>query len=215
MTHKEAHGENDMLDHDSTAYRRMEALLRTHLYRRNCPPPEQLSLYHLDKQSGLNLLSAEETLIIAQHVRQCPHCQRELEDLAEPEAPPSLRARLHQAVAHIEAQFIPTPGWQAAGLRGQEHPPQRFRTEDLEIHLSQQPGYHHGRWMLLGRLEPRTHPIHEVEGTTVQLVQGEKIGETTVAADGTFTFEEVMAGTYDVTIAWQNQVVILREVQIQ
>ncbi len=215
MTPKEAHDENDTLDHSSTAYRRMEALLRTHLYRRSCPPPEQLSLYQLDRQSGLNLLSAEEKLVIAQHVRQCPHCQRELEDLAEPNVPPSLRARLRRAVARIEAQFVPIPGWQAAGLRGQGQPPQRFRTEDLEVHLSQQPGYRHGRWMLLGRLEPRTHTTPKVAGTTVWLTQGEEAWETSVTADGTFAFEEVMAGTYDVTLAWQDRVVILREVQIQ
>jgi hypothetical protein len=50
MTQKETHGENDTVDPKSKAYRRMEALLCTHLYRRSCPPPEQLSLYQLDKQ---------------------------------------------------------------------------------------------------------------------------------------------------------------------
>lgn len=194
---------------EELAYRRMEALLKTHLYRRSCPAPEQLSLYQF------GLLSPDEKLIIARHVRQCPHCQRELTELARFEESPSLLERLRQAKNLIEAQFIPSPRWQAVGLRGRGHPPQRFRAEELDIHLSQQPGYRHGRWMLLGRLEPRMQPPPAVGGTTIWLIRDEETWEAVVAADGTFAFEELMSGRYDMALEWKDQTVIVRGVQVQ
>ncbi|MFP4394478.1 MAG: zf-HC2 domain-containing protein [Anaerolineales bacterium] len=192
--------------------KKMAALLQSHLYRHSCPAPEVLGLYQL------NALSDEEKLVVAQHVRQCPHCQRELTELAAVEAPTSLRERLRRAKDLIEAQVVPTPQWRTAGLRGAGHPPQRFRTEALNIHLSQQPGYRHGRWMLLGRLEPRLKSASaatKIEGIKVWLMQGEETRETVVAADHTFAFEELMAGTYDMALEWHEQTIMIRGVHIR
>lgn len=198
--------------------KKMAALLHSHLYRRSCPAPEVLGLYQLDA------LSDEEKLVVGQHVRQCPHCQRELTELATVDAPTSWWERLRQAKNLVEAQVVPTPQWRTAGLRGAGHPPQRFRTEALDIHLSQQPGYRHGRWMLLGRLEPRVQPTSvaraakaatKIEGTKIWLIQDEETWETMVAADHTFAFEELMAGTYDMVLDWNEQTVMMRGVQIR
>lgn len=196
----------------ANAYQRMEALLQTYLYRYSCPAPEKLSLYHF------NLLSSDEELIIAQHIRQCPHCQRELSELAQFKVASSLSERLRRAKDLIEAQVVPTPQWRTAGLRGAGHPPQRFRTEALNIHLSQQPGYRHGRWMLLGRLEPRLKSAAaamKIEGIKVWLMQDEKTWETIVAADHTFAFEVLMAGTYDMALEWHEQTIMIRGVHIR
>jgi hypothetical protein len=195
--------------------KKMEAWLRIHLYRHSCPAPEVLSLYRLAA------LSADEKLVVAQHIRQCPHCQRELKELASFEERLSLLERLRQAKNLIEAQIVPMPKWRTAGLRGAGRPPQRFRTEALDIHLSQQPGYRHGRWMLLGRLDPRVQPTSaaeaptKFEGTKIWLVQDEEAWETVVAADNTFAFEELMAGTYDLAMEWDEQTVVIRGVQIR
>ncbi len=195
--------------------KKMEALLRIHLYRHRCPAPEVLGLYRL------KALSADEKLLVTQHIRQCPHCQRELKELASFEEQLSLPERLRQATHLIEAQVVPMPQWRTVGLRGAGHPPQRFRTKALDIHLSQQPGYRHGRWMLLGRLDPRAQSnlaagvAMKLEGTKVWLVQDEETWETVVAVDNTFAFEELMAGTYDMALEWNEQTVVIRGVQIR
>src|SRR6266498_2647150 len=49
--------------------------LREQLYRVTCPTPVELGDYHL------GLLPAPQVLVIAQHVRECPLCRREVADL--------------------------------------------------------------------------------------------------------------------------------------
>jgi anti-sigma factor RsiW len=51
--------------------------LRKQLYRVTCPTPMELGDYHL------GLLPPPQVLVIAQHVRECPFCRREVAELED------------------------------------------------------------------------------------------------------------------------------------
>src|SRR6476619_5406343 len=51
--------------------------LRKQLYRINCPTPMEIGDYHL------GLLPAPQALVVAQHVRECPFCRREVAELED------------------------------------------------------------------------------------------------------------------------------------
>ena len=53
----------------------IEQALTAQLYRITCPSSEELGEYHL------HMLPAEQTTAVAQHLRTCPHCTRELAEL--------------------------------------------------------------------------------------------------------------------------------------
>ena len=65
------------------------------LYRFSCPTPGQLIAYRQGKLQG------DEYLTVAQHVRQCPHCAREIATLAHDEE--CSGGRLSVAVEVLEA----------------------------------------------------------------------------------------------------------------
>ena len=48
-----------------------QAILTAKLHRVSCPRPDQLIAYHQRELQG------SEKLIVAQHLRQCPHCARQ------------------------------------------------------------------------------------------------------------------------------------------
>ena len=49
--------------------------LTTRLYRITCPSPMELGEYHL------RMLPANQNLVVAQHIRDCPHCSQEIAEL--------------------------------------------------------------------------------------------------------------------------------------
>lgn len=55
----------------------LQKRLRKQLYRVTCPTPIELGDYHL------GLLPAPQVLVVAQHLRECPLCQREVADLKD------------------------------------------------------------------------------------------------------------------------------------
>ncbi len=220
------------------AYRRTLALLRTALYRRACPAPEQLGLYQL------NLLLAAERLVMARHMRECPHCAQELEELARMGDQPSLLEKLRGAVGTIEAVLLPLPRPQTVPLRGAAPALQRFRValdsgEGVDVHIGVQPGHDRGTRTVMGRLAPHVEALRTplldtaltaqtalsttALGTTapplalgqeVWLLRGQEAWAATVEADGTFVFEQVEPGEYAVGLEWQGRTVLARGVKV-
>ncbi|HNT73523.1 MAG TPA: hypothetical protein PKH77_00750 [Anaerolineae bacterium] len=190
------------------AYRLTLARLKTQLYRRACPPAEILALYQLA------LATPAERLTIAAHVRECPHCRRELDELARDAVSPSLLDRLRQGVDVLVAAFVPAPRLQAAPQRGETPPLLRFRVGDLEIHLSQQSGHELGQRTLLGRLWSMTTGAPPEPGTEVWLWRADEAWAAVVEADGTFTFDDVEPGRYSLGLEWQGAAAAIPEVEI-
>jgi anti-sigma factor RsiW len=58
--------------HQARELATLQAMLTARLYRASCPTPDQLIAYQRGE------LRDSEKLVVAQHVRQCPHCAREL-----------------------------------------------------------------------------------------------------------------------------------------
>jgi hypothetical protein len=188
-------------------YQRMTDVLHVALHRVSCPPSEHLALYQM------RLLTAHEQLVIARHVRTCPHCQRELEMLAGETTAPSLLTRLRRSAEAIQAVLAP-PLAAASGLRGGA-PIQRFQTEALEIHISVMEGHRRGRRTVMGRLHPRDERHPPVAGTEVWLLRGEQAWAAPVEADGAFTFEDVEPGTYDLGVECGGEAIIAEGIQVQ
>ncbi|MEJ5312353.1 MAG: zf-HC2 domain-containing protein [Anaerolineae bacterium] len=190
------------------AYRRTLSLLETRLYRHDCPAVEMLALYQL------NLTTPAERLVIAAHVRDCPHCQRELDELARSDEAPSLFERLRQGVGVLIAGPVSTFHPKAISLRGETPPLLRFRVGDLEIHLSQQPGHSLGLRTLLGRLTLLTAVAPPEPGTEIWLWRSDFATATVIEADGIFTFENIEPGQYSLGLEWQGAAVSVPKVEI-
>lgn len=190
------------------AYRRTAAMLRAALYRRSCPPPEQLGLYQL------NLLPAKEKLIVARHVRECPHCRRELDELAQVGDKPSLLKRLRQVIDVVEAILLPPPRLKAASLRGVSFTSQRFHTDDLDVLISLQPSHSRGRKTIMGRLLPRERVTQTDPTQEVWLIQGDEAWALPVETGRTFTFNDVEAGEYKMGLEWRGQAILIQKVTV-
>jgi anti-sigma factor RsiW len=191
------------------AYRRTRALLRATLYRHSCPAPEHLALYQL------NLLPSAERLILAKHVRVCPHCKRELEELAREGDRPSLLERLRQAADVIEATLLPAPRLQVAPLRGALPELQCFRSKEVDIHLSVQPGHSRGTRTIMGRLVPLGKTASPTTDREVWLMHGDEAWVASVEDEGVFTFQGIEPGEYSIGLEWDGQAVLIREVRLE
>ena len=186
----------------------LQATLTAKLYRFSCPTPDQLIAYQQSELRG------SEKLVVVQHLRQCPHCARELAALAREERM-GLGERIRAAIKVLDAVLV-TPQLQAAGVRGApgatRRTPQVYRADEIEIIVSQTSSRTHPRrWDLSGlvhvggqvpeTIAPSTGSGHR--GARVELYRGEGlIAITTVSPRGRFAFAAVEPGDYDIRLVW-------------
>jgi len=135
----------------------IDQLLLALFYRHSCPAPDALGDYYLGR------LSPGQRLAVAQHLRHCPHCTRELslygED--EEELANGLLARLHQAVDRVlwavaAPELLPAPA-----VRGAPYTQQAYKADGIEIVIEISParaGYR--RLDLVGQVQPATAAEH-------------------------------------------------------
>ena len=190
------------------AHRHTTAIVRAVLHRFSCPAPGELGLYQL------LLLPSSEQLIVAKHVRECPHCQRELVELAQTDGQPSLLKRIREAVNVIEAELVPIPWQTVSAFRGTSTFSQRFRAAELDLHISVQSGHSRGRRTLIGRLLPHDTTISPSPGAEIWLIQDEQAWAAAVEAEGVFAYEDVTPGTYALSLEWEGQVVVVKEIVV-
>jgi anti-sigma factor RsiW len=190
----------------------LRAALASTLYRRTCPESDQLIAYYQGDLGG------SERLVVAQHVRQCPHCAGELADLAR-EARAGLRERLRVAIEVVEAALV-MPRARAAVVRDAPEatrPEQRvYRAGEIEIALGQEPVWAQpGRWDLSGAVRVGERAPEMIGGARAELYRDE--GLVAVAAvdpRGRFLFAGVEPADYDLSLWWENRDVRLRGVRI-
>lgn len=197
--------------------RRLVQRLPAVLHRADCPAPMRLVQYQMD------LLPADEQAVIAEHVDTCPDCQAELRQLAAVDADPAavLLAAIRQArgaVRRIVEAVLASPPprrVQFAGVRGRPGP-QRYQAGDLDVVLEWEPGPGPNRkGNLLGRVTRRGHPVRDIAGTWVWLAAAGVIQNTTVLDDaGCFTLRQVPWGVYDLGFGWQEEAILIRDVQV-
>jgi hypothetical protein len=193
----------------------LQATLSTRLYRQACPAPEQLIAYH---QSGLEGGAA---LVVGQHLRQCPHCARELADLARQERS-GLLEWLQAAVKVVEA-VLATPQAPAgevagvrAGPRGIRPTPQVYRAGEVELILSQHTSPTQPRQPDLSGLVHAGGQVPEtIGGARVELYRGGGlIAITQVSPRGHFFFDALEAADYDLSLVWAEREIRLKGVRV-
>jgi hypothetical protein len=160
---------------------RLQATLTARLYRASCPTPDQLIAHQRGELRG------NEKLTVAQHLRQCPHCARELAALAHEEgenANPGERF-----CSAIEVRVAP-------GMR--RTTAQVYRLCHVKVTVTRRPTRANpGRWDLSGQVDLEGRGPESINGTTVQLYRGEALVATTaVSPRGQFTFADLEPGEY-------------------
>jgi hypothetical protein len=159
----------------------LQATLTARLYRASCPTPDQLIAYQRGELRG------NERLTVAQHLRQCPHCARELAALAhdeEEDVNPGERFR-----TAIEVRVVP-------GMR--RSTAQVYRLCHVKVTVTQRLSQANpGRWDLSGQVDLGGCGPESIDGTTAELYRGQELVTTTaVGPRGQFTFRNLEPGGY-------------------
>lgn len=191
----------------------LQAILTTKLHRFSCPDPDQLIAYQQGELQG------NEKLVVAQHLRQCPHCPRELAALARDERM-GLGERTCRAIEVLEAALV-TPQVKAAAVRDAPKavgPKQWvYRAGEVEIVINQQPVWARPhRWDLSGLVRIGGQVPEMLGGAMVELYRGEGlIAITRVSPRGRFAFANVGTDDYDLSLIWEDREIRLKEVHVK
>ncbi|MBI3243094.1 MAG: hypothetical protein HYZ49_12445 [Chloroflexi bacterium] len=184
---------------------RLQDRLTARLYRFTCPSPIELGEYHL------GLLASAKTMAVAQHLRECPHCARELVQLKnylsdlEPVAEPGLLGRVKVLVARLvggEQRGRPSgePAFAPAfvAVRGANHGPITLEADGLLIVLDVQPATG-GRVTILGQIAAEDQD--QWTGAVVELSQGGALQMTTTVDDlGAFHCAGILPASTEIKI---------------
>lgn len=191
----------------------IDRLLLALFYRRSCPAPETLGDYYLGR------LPPGERLAVAQHLRPCPHCTRELwfygEENEEAVSGPTawfrrLVDRVHWAVAAPE--LLPTPV-----VRGAPYTQRAYQADGIQIVIEVSParaGYQ--RLDLMGQIRP-AQVVEDVElwdASTTSMVATQPVDEM-----GYFRFRQLAPGDYFLclqagqTETWVGEIAVKRETE--
>jgi len=177
----------------------IDDLLTAIFYRLSCPEPEKLGDYHLRR------LSPGERLVVARHLRDCPHCARELEMYASPDEGAEgvlngvlspveglSKDRLRGLISRVLWATPSVSDRLAPALRGGPYAQRLYQAEGVQIELQVQPatsGYRRQR--LLGQVQP----ISIV--TEVELWHESEVLESSAVDDeGYFSFDRLKPGAY-------------------
>ncbi|MGD8405788.1 MAG: hypothetical protein PVJ21_19175 [Anaerolineales bacterium] len=175
---------------------REQKLLASRLYRASCPSTDELGEFHL------RMLPSDQMLIISQHVRECPLCTREINQLKEflGDLVPVTEGNLLQQTKRLVAQLVSGggAGKLAGALRGPDEGPLTFETEGTVIVLDIQPASE-GNVNIFGQVAADDQDLWT--GSTITLNQADGSKTTDSLNDlGAFQFEKVSAGSIQITI---------------
>ncbi len=186
---------------------RLQDRLTARLYRLPCPSPAELGDYHL------GMLPTAQATAVAQHLRECPHCTREvgqlrdyLRELApDPEVSPLERVRaaaIKVLIAHLvsggKGEERPTLAPAFAALRGEARGPVTLEADGILIVLDVQPAAE-GRVTILGQVAADDQD--RWTGAVVELRQAGTLQMTATVDDlGAFRCEAVSPGPTEILI---------------
>lgn len=139
-----------LIDDDPVCQVRAQALMNSQeylfarLYRATCPDSLTIGEYHLD------ILSRSEKELVAEHLRECPHCSHELDEMAaflQPSIVERIVARLISG-GKPESQI----GWVPLfGQRGAQEGPYVYEAGEIQIAIDvQEDNEYPGRYAIIG-----------------------------------------------------------------
>lgn len=181
---------------------RLQKRLTSQLYRLTCPSSIELGEYHL------HMLPASQMLLIGQHVRQCPHCRREVAGLEDFLIEPAQQTRLLKPIKVLIARllsgkeadqehedFSSAPAF--AGLRGEGEEPLIYQADKLQIVIEVQHDVEEiGLKTLLGLVTGL-----ESNGFTIQASQeGKIITTSSIDENGNFLIDHLAPGLYELIL---------------
>lgn len=185
---------------------RLQNRLQARLFRAHCPSSVELGDYHL------GLLPASQALMVAQHVRGCPHCRQEVEqlgiylkDLASP-------VGVVEAIQVLVAKLVSGPGETGLhsltpALRGHTKGPLQFAAEGVLIVLDVEPASE-GKMNILGQVAGDNQDGWT--GAQVELRQGDLIQFATQVDDlGAFRAENIASGLTELRITPESKSVVV------
>jgi hypothetical protein len=175
---------------------RFQKRLTHQIYRITCPTPMELGEYHLRN------LPAPQRLVIAQHLRECPHCTQEIarleEFLGEFTPPMTILETAKVLVAKMvggrgEGTLTASPA-----LRGEVKGPLTLEANGIVIVLDMQPT-RDGTLQILGQVAADDQG--QWTGAAVDLKQEHEIPLSTTVDDlGTFQLEGILPGPKDLRL---------------
>lgn len=179
---------------------------RNQLYRSSCPTPTELGDYHLD------LLPAPQVLVVAQHLRECLLCSREvaeLENFLSDMAPEnSLLGAAKVLIARLMGGQAEN-GFSLAGpaLRGESKGPLTFEADGVIILLDIQPA-DEGKVNILGQVAADDQD--QWTGALVELRREDQLRSSTEIDDlGAFRFEDALLGSKELRIISKDSALIV------
>jgi hypothetical protein len=187
------------------ALAQLQSGLTTRLYRITCPSPLELGEYHL------RILPSPQMLVIAQHVRECPHCEAEVAQLENflKDLTADVKPGLPEIVRVLVARLMSGSGEGAApmpALRGERKGPIILEAEGVLITLDVEPGSD-GQVSILGQVAADEQD--QWTNASVELQQADMPTLTTSLDDlGSFRFEAIRPGATQIMITSTEGVVI-------
>jgi anti-sigma factor RsiW len=176
--------------------------LKTQLYRSTCPSSIELGDYYL------GLLPASQVLVVAKHIRDCPHCRLEIaeleEFLAEADVHPDLLKTAKVLFARLVGGQAGEPSSTSAfsALRGEAKGPLVFEADGIVITLDVQASANQ-QVSIQGQLAADDQ--NQWTGAVVKLQQA-GMPELTASLDdlGAFAFEAISPGSLELHITSPN-----------
>jgi anti-sigma factor RsiW len=172
-----------------------QSRLSARLSRLECPSSIELGEYHL------RLLPAPQALVMAQHVRECPHCAREVAELDHflAEADASLIKKIKVIVARLVGWNPETGSMpELVALRGASKGPVTLEAEGMLIVLDVQPASA-GRLALVGQVAADDQDYWTQ--AVVELEQSQRARFSTTLDDlGAFRCDQVQPGPQELRL---------------
>jgi hypothetical protein len=186
-----------------------ELWLHGTLYRVDCPPPQQLGEWNLQ------LLDPDAALGVAQHVRDCDPCQREL-DVWRVFARQTVGARqsVAETVRRVVAQLVPpVTGPALSRLRGSSSAPsvQVYEVDEVTITV----GHGQAPNDIIGLVLATEHAPEDLVGQPVRLLTTD--GQTRVTAlddIGNFNFDRVSPGQATIEIELPTATIVIEGLRV-
>jgi hypothetical protein len=191
--------------------------LKKRLYRVSCPTPMELGDYHLE------LLPAPQALIVAQHVRECPLCRREVADLEDFLTESTPQPGFLGSIKTLIASLVTGPGMEQdypdlasapafGGLRGEGEEPFIYQAGQVRIVIEVQDDVEQmGLKTLLGLVTGL-----ETNEFTIQVSQGDNvIATTSVDEIGNFIISHLSSGHYQLILSGPNMEIRIPSLPVQ
>lgn len=193
---------------------RIQSRLTARFYRLECPKSEILGEYHL------GLLSQRQSIDVAKHLLECPHCTRELDQLTDylserPDPFKGIKVLIARWVGEKgggpstgEVAFAPA----FAMLRGSSQVPVSLEADGILIILDIQPAATE-RATILGQVAADEQDLWT--GSTIEVRQeGVQICTAVVDDLGAFSCGELSTGQAELLLISKSGTVVLANIEI-